>query len=339
MMTRTITAMFSDRTAADAAIRQLIHELNLGSDQVRVHAAETATSGSTSTSAGADTGFWASLKDLFVPDEDRATYAEGIRRGQFVVSAEVEEGMLDHAMDILENNGAVDLDTQEAEWRQSGWTGDQAGTGTTSAVASSPSTPELGVAATGTAAATAAAPVAGTTSATTAATTARTGSEEVIPIVEEQVRIGKRDVERGRVRVRSYIVETPVTEQVTLREEHVDVQRRTVDRPVTDADHLFQERVIEATEHAEEAVVSKEARVTEELVIRKEASERAETVNDTVRRTEVEVEDTTTDRSRTTAGAVSTAGSTEANPPGTAASRAVDDARETNNSGANPTKR
>ncbi|MBB5696645.1 hypothetical protein FHS87_004719, partial [Roseomonas pecuniae] len=120
MMTRTITAMFSDRTAADAAIRQLIHDLDLGSDQVRVHTAETATSGSASTSAGADTGFWASLKDLFVPDEDRATYAEGIRRGQFVVSADVEEGMLDHAMDILENNGAVDLDTQEAEWRQSG---------------------------------------------------------------------------------------------------------------------------------------------------------------------------------------------------------------------------
>ncbi|MBB5696340.1 YsnF/AvaK domain-containing protein [Muricoccus pecuniae] len=337
MMTRTITAMFSDRTAADAAIRQLIHELDLGSDQVRVHAAETATSGSTGTSAGADTGFWASLKDLFVPDEDRATYAEGIRRGQFVVSADVEEGMLDHAMDILENNGAVDLDTQEAEWRQSGWTGDQAGTGTTSAVASSPTTPELGVVATGTAAA--ATPTASTAPAATAATTARTGAEEVIPIVEEQVRIGKRDVERGRVRVRSYIVETPVTEQVTLRQEHVDVQRRTVDRPVTDADHLFQERVIEATEHAEEAVVAKEARVTEEMVIRKDASERAQTVSDTVRHTEVEVDDTTTEASRTSTGSAGLTGTTASNPPGTAASRAVDDALGTNISGTNPTKR
>ena len=86
----------------------------------------------------------------------------------------------------------------------------------------------------------------------------------MIPIVEERILVGKRDVERGRVRVRSYVVETPVTEQVTLREEHVDVQRRVVDRPLTDADEAFRERVIDATEHAEEAVIAKEARVTEE---------------------------------------------------------------------------
>ena len=44
-------------------------------------------------------------------------------------------------------------------------------------------------------------------------------------------------------------------------------------------------------EQAEEAVVSKEARVTEEITLRKEAEERTETVSDTVRHTEVEVED------------------------------------------------
>ena len=130
-MTRTITAMFDGRTAADAAVSQLTRDLGLASGQVKVLASETTSSGTASAkTTPEDTGFWGSLKDLFVPDEDRATYAEGIRRGQFVVSADVEEGMLDHAMDILENNGAVDLDTQEAEWRQSGWVGDQAGTGT-----------------------------------------------------------------------------------------------------------------------------------------------------------------------------------------------------------------
>uniref|UniRef100_UPI0005C157DE YsnF/AvaK domain-containing protein n=1 Tax=Muricoccus aerilatus TaxID=452982 RepID=UPI0005C157DE len=156
-------------------------------------------------------------------------------------------------------------------------------------------------------------------------------------IVEEQVRIGKRDVERGRVRVRSYIVETPVTEQVTLREEHVDVQRRSVNRPLTDADEAFRERVIDATEHSEEAVVGKEARVKEELVIRKDASDRTETVHDTVRRTEVEVDDTT--GTSGTAGSVGVTGTTGSNPPGTAASRAVDKTLGTNISGANPDKR
>ena len=124
-----------------------------------------------------------------------------------------------------------------------------------------------------------------------------------------------------------------MSEQVTLREEHVDVQRRAVDRPVTDADHLFQERTIEATEHAEEAVVAKEARVREELVIRKDATERAETVQDTVRHTEVEIDDTTGTASAGVAGAATTG-----NPPGTVASRTVDDALGTNISGANPSR-
>ena len=54
---------------------------------------------------------------------------------------------------------------------------------------------------------------------------------EAIPIVEEQLRVGKRQVAGGRVRVRSYVVETPVQEQVTLRDETVRVERRPVDRP------------------------------------------------------------------------------------------------------------
>jgi uncharacterized protein (TIGR02271 family) len=82
-----------------------------------------------------------------------------------------------------------------------------------------------------------------------------------------------------------------VQEQVTLHEERVQVERRPVDRPVAAGDDAFRERTVEATESAEEAVVSKEARVTEEVVVRKQAEERTETVSDTVRRTEVEVED------------------------------------------------
>jgi stress response protein YsnF len=82
-----------------------------------------------------------------------------------------------------------------------------------------------------------------------------------------------------------------VQEQVSLREERVDIERRPVDRPVAAGDDAFRERVVEASETAEEAVVAKEARVTGEVVVRKTAEERTETVRDTVRRTEVEVED------------------------------------------------
>jgi uncharacterized protein (TIGR02271 family) len=76
-----------------------------------------------------------------------------------------------------------------------------------------------------------------------------------VPVYEEQLRVGKRDVSHGRVRIRSYVVETPVNEQVRLRSESVQIERKPVDRPVAAGDALFQDRVIEAEERAEEAVV------------------------------------------------------------------------------------
>ena len=115
--------------------------------------------------------------------------------------------------------------------------------------------------------------------------------EEVIPVTEERLRVGKRDVSHGRVRVRSYVVEEPVRESVNLRQENVSIERRPADRPLQNDDELFQERTVEIEERGEEAVVSKDARVTEELVVGKDVEERTEEVSDTVRRTEVEVED------------------------------------------------
>jgi len=87
--------------------------------------------------------------------------------------------------------------------------------------------------------------------------------EEAIPIVEEELNVGKRQVEGGRVRVRSYVVETPVQEEVNLREERVHVERRPTDRPLTGSENLFQDRTIEVEEKSEEAVVSKDSRVKE----------------------------------------------------------------------------
>src|SRR5687768_8877426 len=115
--------------------------------------------------------------------------------------------------------------------------------------------------------------------------------ETAIPVVEEELQVGKREVERGGVRVESRVTETPVEEQVHLREEHVHVERRPVDRPVGDAENLFREGTLEVSERGEEVVVAKEARVVEEVVVGKEVSERTETVRDTVRRTDVNVEE------------------------------------------------
>jgi uncharacterized protein (TIGR02271 family) len=110
-------------------------------------------------------------------------------------------------------------------------------------------------------------------------------------VVEEELKVGKRSILRGGVRVYSRIVEQPVEESVRLREERVTVERQPTNRPVNAADlRSGQDQVIEMKEYAEEPVVSKEARVVEEVRVNKTASERAETVRDTVRHTEVNVE-------------------------------------------------
>ena len=136
---------------------------------------------------------------------------------------------------------------------------------------------------------TAATPAAATTTADS--TMLDQAGEVKIPVVEEELRVGKREVEGGGVQVTTRIDEVPVNEQVTLHEETVNVQRQPVDRPVTDADRsAFQSGTFEVRERSEEAVVDKQARIVEEVHIKKDASERTETVQDTVRRTDVDVE-------------------------------------------------
>jgi uncharacterized protein (TIGR02271 family) len=110
-------------------------------------------------------------------------------------------------------------------------------------------------------------------------------------VVEEALSVGTREVERGRVRIHSRVAERPVEESVRLREERVIVERHPVDRPATDAEvNATREETIELTETVEEPVMSKQARVVEEVTVRKEAQEHTETVRDTVRRTDIDVD-------------------------------------------------
>ena len=228
-------------------------------------------SSSSSGSSGSGGGFWSGLKDVFMADDDRHSYEEGVRRGGFLLTAHVPEEQADEAVAILDKSGSVDFDQREQEWRSQGWAGYQ-GQRTGSAM--------------------------GTTAAMGASsgmTGERSGTqEEHIPIVEEQLRVGKREVNRGSTRVRSYVEEVPVHESVRLHEEHVNVERRPVDQPLSGADldkgALFQDRTIEMTETAEEAVVGKEARVKEEVVVNKTATDRTEEIDDTVRRTNVDID-------------------------------------------------
>ncbi len=138
-----------------------------------------------------------------------------------------------------------------------------------------------------------------TSTAKTATSTAKTEDlradvlqEQVaVPVIEEELQVGKRDVNRGGVRVSSRLVEQPIQESVRLREEHVHVERHPVDRPVQPAAlDTFQSGTVELVETDEEAVVAKKARVIEEVVVSKAVTQRTEQIRETLRHTEVQVE-------------------------------------------------
>ena len=111
--------------------------------------------------------------------------------------------------------------------------------------------------------------------------------------IEEQLSVGKRKVTTGGVRLTTSVSERPVQKTVSLREEQVEVERRPADRKLKpeEAEAAFAERTIEMLGTSEEASVRKEARVVGEVALGKRVEEHKKTVKDTVRSTEVEVEE------------------------------------------------
>ena len=301
---RTVTAFFDTRAAADKAMADVV-AAGVPSNMVSIVEGHSAGTTGTTTSGAQDEGFWGSVKNLFAPEEDKHAYAEGLSRGGYLLTAHVTEAHYERILDILDHEGAVDMNERETQWRSEGWTGTN--TGMTSTAASYGSTgTTTGTTTSGLTSTAAATPVSametstartgtglGTTGlGTTGRTETGVGAEEgTIQLAEETLRVGKRDVNHGRVRLRSYIVEKPVSESISLHSERVDIARRPVDRALSAGENLFAERTLTAEEHEEEAVVSKEARVYEEVSLGKVAQDRTQEIKDTVRKTEVEVDD------------------------------------------------
>ena len=282
-MRQTVVGVFDKYSAAQRAAQQL-RDSGFGDSVFVTEELQEASPDVSSRPREGEGGAFESVRrffaDLFGTDDDRevTTYAEAVRRGGAVVKVEVDEQEADAARSTLEAAGAVDIDEQARQWQSAGWTADEAGApiGTT--------TPA------GTATASTGTPGAGTRG---DASITGTGDKEVIPVVQEELQVGKRAVKTGAVRVYARAVERPVEESVTLRSEHAEVERRPVDRPASEVDlRAFKDRTVEVSETAEQAVVAKTARVVEEVVVGKTASERTETISDTVRETRVEVEGT-----------------------------------------------
>jgi uncharacterized protein (TIGR02271 family) len=277
---KTVVALYDDSASARTVIEQLEAA---GIPRVSISTMGSGLETVSNTLGGTDRVV--ELTRLGVPENDAELYAEGVRRGGTLVISRLTDAQIDPAITVLEGHAPVDIDHRGTAYRESGWSGhgrtltdfDEASAAEERARYASTTRSNAGT---------------GLGIAASELRDVDTGREEHIPIFEEELRVGKRAVKRGGVRVRSYVVETPVQEQVVLRDETIRVERRDIDpdRPATDTD--FQERTIEVSEVDEEAVVAKHAQIVEEVVVSKDVEERTQTISDSVRSTRVEVEDT-----------------------------------------------
>ncbi|MBC7921411.1 MAG: YsnF/AvaK domain-containing protein [Ferruginibacter sp.] len=267
-MAQTVIGMFDNASEAQQAVQQL---LNSGFTQANIDvSSQSATSTENSGSVASrvedkveDTGdsigrFFSNLFGGSDNDETKR-YSNVARQSGSVVTVHAQSSEeAKTAADILDDAGAVDVDEKATQY------GYASNTGTMSAATTDTGTMDT-------------------------ATTA--GDMDSLKVIQENLQVGKKVVETGGARIRSRIVERPVEESVRLREERVRVERTPVDRLATDADlKNFQEGQIDLIEHAEVAVVAKEARVVEEISLSKETEERTETIRETLRNTEVDVE-------------------------------------------------
>jgi len=213
------------------------------------------------------------FRNLFGDDDNDADkYSRVASRAQSIVTVHANSrNEAEQAADILDDCGAVDVDERAAKY---GYTGSE----------SNRSANYVGNS--------------GNLDSDAYRDTDKNRTEK-LDVIREDLEIGKREIERGGVRLRSRIVERPVEETVRLREERVTVDRNPVDRATTDSDFSnFEERNIEMIERAEVPVVHKESRVVEEVSLNKEVQEREETIRDTVRNTEVDIENINRDQNR-----------------------------------------
>ena len=257
---KTIVALYDDRQSADDAEQAL---LSAGIDSAHI-TVESRESASAAAAPKEKPGFFKRIFGLGVDENYAGVYAEGVNRGSTVLSVMAEDDESELIEQTLERFKPVDTDTRASAWREQGWTGyDES----RSALSDDDIVQER----------------------------QRTQDAETrIPIVEEQLRVGKESIATGQVRVRSYVQQTPVSQDVELTSERVTVEHRPVTGSSTTATAgAFEEKSIMVETFEERPVVKKEARVVEEVVIKKDVTSHKETVRDDVKRTVVDVDDET----------------------------------------------
>jgi stress response protein YsnF len=269
MYTHNIVAFFPTLANAESARSRLV-EAGIDQSDMRLSnqgATSSTTGTSTSTQNDDDKGFfeWLFGSDDEVPEYERNWYSGNLSEGRAALSVRLSsDAQRSRVEEILESEGALEVERDDDGSSMGGMTGGTLGHSGSMSAAQTSGAMSSGQRSTGT-------------------------EEEVIPVVKEELAVGKRQHETRR-RIRTHVIERPVSEQVQLRDETIVVERRPATGAGTVGVDGLQEREYEVIERHEEPVVAKRARADEEVVVRKDVRERTETVDDTVRETQVEVE-------------------------------------------------
>ena len=248
-----IVTLFDTPEHAEAASRNL-QAAGYSANDISIVNNKTLTSGGT---AIREPGLWHRLFGRDIEQHEAVVYGRTVESGGVVLTLRAPDTEVPRAMGILNAHKVVDVQQRAQEH------------GLVSEAAPAPP------------------PAAAKAAATVASAI---GKDQVLRLAEEQLDVGKKLVQEGTTRIRRFVTEKPVEAKVTLHEEHAQVVRRAISDPNYVKDIDWSEQTIEVTETAEEPVVRKTSRIAEEVVISKEGTEREETVRDTVRRQQVDVE-------------------------------------------------
>ncbi len=282
-MSKTIVGLFNSTAAAQQVKQSLVAD-GYDSSNIRIVAnnheddSQTSTEFGEGRSSDTGTGIGHKISEFFHSltggdEHAHSNYASGVNEGGALLTVRAEDDEATEIANLLRQHGARNIDegSQQTGSQQTG------------------SQQTMGAGAAGYGAGTGR-EFAGSDAERDVAGRNKTG-ETAIPVVEEELVVGKREVDRGGVRIYSHVVEQPAEADVTLRDERINVERRPVNRPASAADfEAGNGSSFELRASGEEAVVGKNSRVVEEVLVGKQANQRTEAIHETVRKTEVEVE-------------------------------------------------
>ncbi|PDT18020.1 hypothetical protein CO670_04260 [Rhizobium sp. J15] len=115
-----LTAFFDSRSEAESAVSRL-EDAGVPVARIRLLPGYEADGKKAGTMSDDRSGFFGALADFFFPDEDRAVYAEGLRRGGFLVQVnDIDDALYETVHDILDDEGSIDMDERADLWSSEG---------------------------------------------------------------------------------------------------------------------------------------------------------------------------------------------------------------------------